>query len=147
MIIVSACLAGMNTTYSGSNFKDERVTQLVAEGKAIPLCCEQLGGLTTPRDLQEIQKGTGKDVLDKKARVVTVNGDDATEAYLKGAAEILRIAELVGAREAILKAGSPSCGCGWIFDGTFTDVKRWGDGVTTVLLKENGISVTTEEDL
>ena len=147
MIVVSACLAGMNTAYNGSHFKDEKVKRLVAAGKAIPLCCEQLGGLTTPRDLQEIQDATGKDVLDGKARIMTMNGDDTTEAYFKGAEEILRIAKLVGAKEAILKAGSPSCGCGWVFDGTFTDTKRQGDGVTTALLKENGISVRTEEDL
>jgi uncharacterized protein YbbK (DUF523 family) len=147
MIIVSSCLDGRNTAYDGSNFEDERITRLVAEEKAIPLCCEQLGGLTTPRDPQEIRGGTGRDVWDGNARVITVNGKDTTEAYFKGGKEILRIAELVGAQEAILKTNSPSCGCGWIWDGTFTETPKPGDGVTTALLKEHGISVRTANEL
>jgi uncharacterized protein YbbK (DUF523 family) len=147
MIVVSACLVGINTAYSGSNFENEKVKQMVAEGKAIPICPEQLGGLPTPRDLQEIQGGTGKDVWEGKARIMTIKGGDTTEAFLNGAQAALKIAQLVKAEEAILKAGSPSCGCGWIWDGTFTRTSRPGDGVTTVLLKENGIPTRTEEDL
>lgn len=147
MIVVSACLAGMNTAYNGSNFESDKVKRMVTEGKAIPICPEQLGGLPTPRDLQEIQGGTGKDVWEGTARIMTLRGDDTTQAYFRGAREALKVAQLVGAEQAILKAGSPSCGCGWIADGTFSETPRPGDGVTTVLFRENGISVRTEEDL
>ena len=50
-------------------------------------------------------------------------------------------------KKAILKAKSPSCGCGYIYDGSFTHTLIKGDGVTTKLFKENNIEVLTEENL
>lgn len=146
MIIVSACLCGINTKYNGGNNLDERILKLLREGKAILVCPEQLGGQSTPRPAHEIFKATGLDVLDGKARVVGPEGDDATEEFLKGAYETLKIAKECGAKVAILKARSPSCGHGKIYDGTFTGSKIDGNGVTAELLKRNGIKVYTEED-
>lgn len=45
---------------------------------------------------------------------------------------------------AMFKANSPSCGCGSIYDGSFTGKKVSGDGVTAALFKRNGIAVDTE---
>lgn len=147
MVIVSACLAGVNCKYNGKNNLDERVVKLVAEGKAIPLCPEQLGGCTTPRVPAEIFEGAGRDVLDGKCRVLTTDGEDITDKYLKGAYETLRIARISGAKKAILKSMSPSCGCGRIYDGTFSGKTHEGNGVTAELLQGNGIKVITENDL
>ncbi len=111
MIIVSACLCGINCKYDGGNNLDARVLKLLKEGKAIPVCPEQLGGLETPRDPHEIVNGNGLDVLGGKARVHWIRqNNDVTSKFIKGAYETLKIAEAVGANIAILKARSPSCG-------------------------------------
>lgn len=146
MIIVSACLCGMDTKYNGGNNLNEKVLKLIREGKAIPVCPEQLGGFSTPRAPHEICGGTGAEVLDGKAKVLTKEGTDGTEQFLKGAYETLKIAENCGAKFAILKAKSPSCGHGKIYDGSFSRSKREGNGVTAELLERNSIRVYTEED-
>jgi uncharacterized protein YbbK (DUF523 family) len=143
MILVSACLCGTNCKYSGGNNLNSEVLQLLAEGKAIPVCPEQLGGLTTPRPTAEISGGTGADVLEGRAEVLTSSGADVTDNFTRGAREALSIAKAAGAREAILKAKSPSCGCGLIYDGTFSGRLVEGNGVTAELLIRNGIIVKT----
>ncbi len=147
MIIVSACLAGINCKYNaGNNYKKE-VVELVASGKAIPVCPEQLGGFTTPRLKAEIARGTGADVLESKCAVVRENGEIVTKEFIIGANEVLNIAHLVNANKAILKARSPSCGVGKIYDGTFTGGQINGNGITAELLIKNGIKVISEESL
>lgn len=147
MILVSACLAGINCKYNGKNNKIESVVDLVAQGRAIPVCPEQLGGCPTPRQVAEISGGTGADVLEGRARVVLIDGNDVTAEFLKGAREVLNIAELTGAKKAILKSKSPSCGCGRIYDGTFSGKLKEGNGVTAELLLRNGIKVIIEEEV
>lgn len=147
MIIVSACLCGINCKYDGGNNLDERVHKLLEEGKALPVCPEQLGGMQTPRAPQEIKNGNGLDVLSGKAQIIGPKNNDLTSKFLKGAFETLKIAKAVGATIAILKARSPSCGLFEIYDGTFSGTKRQGNGVTTQLLLQNGIKVFTEENL
>jgi uncharacterized protein YbbK (DUF523 family) len=109
----------------------------------IPVCPEESGGLPTPRPPAEIVGGDGNDVLDGTAKVMTDDGTDVTEAFLKGAHHALEAAQSNGATHVILKARSPSCGCGDIYDGTFSGTLTSGDGVTTALLKRHGIIVTT----
>lgn len=144
-VLVSACLAGRRCRFDGSSNPDDEVASLVAEGRAILVCPEVDGGLGTPRPAAEIQGGDGHDVIAGRARVVTKEGKDVTAQYVKGAERALEVAREAGASRAILKTRSPSCGCGAIYDGTFTGTKRTGDGVTAALLRANGIEVTTEE--
>jgi uncharacterized protein YbbK (DUF523 family) len=132
MMIVSACLAGFPCRYDGKARPCAQVVELIKAGKAIPVCPEQLGGLPTPRTSCEIREG----------RVVDADGRDRTEAFERGARAVLRIAQTYGATEALLQSRSPSCGSGWIYDGSFTKTLTAGDGVTARLLKENGIQVT-----
>lgn len=146
MMIVSACLAGCKCRYDGGHQADPRILELVEKGLAIPVCPEQMGGLSTPRSPCEIPDGTGADVIQGKARVLTKDGRDVTEQFVQGAQETLRICHLAGATKAILKANSPSCGSGMIYDGTFSGRKKEGDGVTAALLRENGIQVLSEEE-
>jgi uncharacterized protein YbbK (DUF523 family) len=137
MKLVSACLAGFNTYYDGSNKADRKVIDLVKAGKAIAICPEQLAGFSTPREKTEIKGG----------RVFTESGKDVTEQVRKGAQEVLRIAKLFGVKEAILKSKSPSCGKGKVYDGTFSGKLVKGNGITAELLMKNGIKVLSEEGL
>ncbi|BDQ38222.1 hypothetical protein SYK_25820 [Pseudodesulfovibrio nedwellii] len=136
-IIVSACLAGMYCRYNGDTQPHETIIELVSQGQAIPFCPEVHGGLSTPRAPCEIQEN----------KVVDSDGIDRTEAFQRGAEEGLRLARLVGSHEAILKARSPSCGSSEIYDGTFSSTRIAGDGLFARLLKDNGFSIRTEEDL
>ena len=140
ILLVSACLAGFHCRYDGAGQPDEQVIALVREGKAIPVWPELMGGLPAPRQPVELT-ADGKAVLLGKGRALAKDGTDVTEAFLRGAKETLRIARLYGAERAVFKAFSPSCGAGAIYDGSFTGTKKQGDGVTTALLKINGIPV------
>ena len=73
----------------------------------------------------------------------TSKGKDTTIEYTKGANETLKLAKLFNVKKALLKAKSPSCGNGKIYDGTFSGVLVDGDGITTKILKENDIEVIT----
>jgi uncharacterized protein YbbK (DUF523 family) len=145
MKLVSACLVGVNCRYNGKNRLNKRLFRLFKEGKLISVCPELLGGLPTPRNCSEIVGGTGLDVLNGKARVIDKGGKDVTKPFLKGANEVLEIAKTMNINEAIMKSNSPSCGCGKIYDGTFSEKLIDGDGVTVALLKKNGIKVISEE--
>lgn len=141
MIIVSACLAGVNCKYNGKNNFNKFIADMISKGEAIPVCPEQLGGCPTPRPCCEIVGGTGADVIDGKAKVITCEGEDMTYKFLKGAEEVLNIAKLVGADKAILKAKSPSCGYDSIYDGTFSGKLIKGNGVTAELLLRIGTNI------
>lgn len=147
VLIVSACLLGINCKYSGSNNLNEKVKELCSKMNVIPICPEQLGGMATPRKPAEIKAGSGKEVLDGKARVFDKDGIDVTEYYISGAKEALKIVKMFNAKKAILRANSPSCGCGTIYDGTFTGKKINGNGVTAELFKKNGIEAVNELDV
>jgi len=133
-ILVSACLLGCNCRYDGKNCFNSDVLALKAKHTLIPVCPEQMGGLTTPRSPCE-RIGS---------RVVMKTGEDVTEEYLRGAQEALRLAKTFNIKKAVLKANSPSCGKGTVYDGSFTGKKCPGDGVTSSLLQENGVQVYTE---
>lgn len=143
MYLISSCLCGINCKYSGGNNLNEKCFNLFNEGKAILACPEKLGGLSTPRTPAEIN-GTARGVINKENRVVTKDGIDVTEAFLKGAYETLNIAKLAKVKKAILKEGSPSCGVNYVYDGNFKGIKINGKGITTTILEENGIKVVSE---
>lgn len=137
MKLCSACLLGINCRYDGKIIPNDEVIRLAKKEILIPICPEQLGGLSTPREPAE-QKGE---------KVITISGVDVTRNFIKGAEQVLTLAQLYGIKEAILKQESPSCGCGRIYNGTFANRLIQGDGVTTILLKKNKIKVITEQDL
>lgn len=137
-ILISTCLLGVACKYSGGdNARPALIAALQAAGhELVPVCPEVYGGLSTPRPPAE-RIG---------ARVMTAAGADVTAAYRKGAETALQLAKLTGCRVAVLKANSPSCGHGTIYDGTFSGQKIAGNGVTAELLEQNGIRVYTDED-
>lgn len=145
MILISACLCGVNCKYSGGNNLHPEFLKLLKNGEVLPVCPEQLGGLTTPRSTSEITGGTGQDVLEGQAKV-TNRETDLSSYFVKGAYETLHLAEQAGIKTAILQPRSPSCGCGKIYDGTFSGRLIEGDGVTAALLKQHGIKVWNADE-
>lgn len=140
VVLVSACLLGLPTRYDGRSAVSDEVLGAAAEGAYIlvPVCPEQLGGLPTPRAAHFIERGTGENVLAGCARVLSAEGADATECFLRGARTVARVAELVGAREAWLKEKSPSCG---VEATTSAGGERPGAGVTAALLRGRGLAL------
>lgn len=134
-VLISACLLGYCCRFDGSNNGPiEELVRLKERFHLIPICPEQLGGLTTPR-LPAERLGD---------RVVNIDGEDITMQYDRGAKEALRLARLFGCRYAILKSRSPSCGSKYIYDGSFTHTVIERSGTTAELLEENGIIVYDE---
>lgn len=140
MLLVSACLAGINCKYNGKNNYNEKIFNLVKEGRAIPVCAEQLGGLTTPRLPSEIKNINGKKY------VINSNNIDVTKEFEKGANEVLKLAKSLNVKNAILKARSPSCGKGKIYNGNFDNTIVNGNGILAELLLNNDIEVITEDE-
>ena len=132
---VSACLCGFPCRYDGKSKPDERIKALYEEGRALPVCPEKLGGLTTPRTPCEIING----------RVVSSDGEDRTNEYLLGSQRVLELCKKHGIKKAVLKQNSPSCGSTHIYDGTFSGTLIEGEGCLTALLRKNGIEVTGEK--
>lgn len=147
MILVSACLLGLNTKYDGKSNAHALIQKYSSLARYIPICPEQLGGLPTPRVPVEIINGTGRDVHTGQCSVKSEQGEEVTAQFIQGAKEIVKILEIVPITAAILKERSPSCGVNQIYDGSFTHHIRQGQGVTAVLLRENGIPVYSEEEL
>lgn len=139
-ILVSACLLGVKCRYDGSGGQYQGWMEKYPDVHLIPVCPEQLGGLSTPRVPSERILKAGEN------RVCTRDGEDVTAAYERGAEEALRVAKLYHCEAAILKERSPSCGNGEIYDGTFSHRKTAGDGVTTETLKKAGIRVLGESE-
>lgn len=137
--LISACLLGAECKYSGGSnaLPEDTLAALKEKYELIPVCPECCGGLTTPRAPSE-RRGD---------KVVSKTGADVTEQFQKGAQTALHLAEMFGARLAIFKENSPSCGSGTIYDGTFTGTLTQGDGVTAELLKKHGITVVGENAL
>ena len=138
-ILVSACLLGICCRYDGRGNPYDAVLSLLNRDDItlIPVCPEQLGGMSTPRIPSE-RRGE---------RVVNRAGEDVTSQFIRGAEEALRIAKLYGCQVAVLKERSPSCGCGRIYDGTFSGKLTDGDGVTAELLRREGIKVYGESQV
>jgi len=146
VFLVSACLVGIPCRYDGGTCPHDKLQALAAQGDVLPICPEVVGGLPTPRPPAEIQGGDGGDVLDGQAQVVNVEGQDVTTEFLAGAQMALRVARRWGIKKAILKARSPSCGVGQIYDGSFSGRLVEGDGVTAALLRREGVMVRSEEE-
>ncbi|MBQ8147056.1 MAG: DUF523 domain-containing protein [Clostridia bacterium] len=136
-VLVSACLLGEKCRYDGRSKPNEAVINKLKEYNVIPICPEVMGGLSTPRNPSEI-------IGDK---VIMINGRDVTLEYKRGAEIALNIALKNKCEFAILKARSPSCGKGLIYDGTYSGTLTKGNGICAELLMKNGIAVLDEEEI
>jgi len=137
-VLVSACLLGLKTRYDGSDSKNAELVELAATARLVPVCPEQLGGLPTPRVRSTLTGGDGEDVLSGDARVVNEAERDVTENFLRGARQTLDTAKMFGAKFAVLKEKSPSCGV----LRTYVDWELLeGCGVATAALKMRGTEI------
>ncbi|ALS00574.1 hypothetical protein ATZ33_04055 [Enterococcus silesiacus] len=146
MIGISACLGGVCCRYDGQAKEITALKQLIANGQAISVCPEVLGGLPIPREPAEIKGGDGFDVWNDKAVVLTKTGEDMTQSFKQGA--IIAYQKLVeyNITTIILKENSPSCGSKSIYDGTFSGNHRDGIGVATAYFVSQGLEVISEND-
>lgn len=144
-VAVSACLCGHKVRYDGGDCWDAVLATDLALHTApttvLPLCPETLGGLETPRAPAEIVGGDGAAVWAGMAQVLDAHGLDVTEAFKQGALLALQHLQAAGVNTVYLKSKSPSCGNGQIYDGSFSGRLRAGDGVSTALFKQHGITV------
>lgn len=138
-VLISACLIGVKCRYNGTSAKSLSLLSKLKGHTIIPLCPEQLGGLTTPREESFIAQGTALDVLSGKGQVLTRTGKDVTENFIRGAKESYKIARATGARIAYLKDKSPSCGANKTYSKKGRIVK--GKGVTAALFSLKNIKV------
>lgn len=147
-VLVSACLLGQPVRYDGrASGHPDCLQQWQQQGRVVPLCPEVAGGLPTPRPPAEIPGGQGAAVLEGRVVVVNVDGEDVSTAFLAGAERALQLVRQHGIHIAVLKSGSPSCGNALTYDGTFSGTKVPGEGVTTALLRREGVQVFSELEL
>lgn len=145
-ILVSACLLGVNTRYDGAAKAHSGVLKQLAEQGwiPIPVCPEQLAGLPTPRSRTFFSQGDGEAVLSGAGEVIGEDGLSRNTLFLQGARETLKISRLTGCRHALFKERSPSCGVHQIYRG---DTIVAGSGVTSALLKRDGLTLYSEDEL
>lgn len=141
MYLVSACLLGVNCRYDGDNKYNQRLFEYFEESLLYPVCPEVMGGLSIPRKPCEIVR------VDDEWKVYDIDGNDKTNQFVKGAQKTLEIAELLNIKKAIFMERSPSCGVHKIYDGNFNNNVITGQGITTMLLKKNGIKVYNNKEL
>lgn len=147
-ILVSRCLLGHRVRYDGGSHGPlDLLERWQAQGRVVALCPEVAGGLPTPRPPAEIAGGQGGRVLDGLVQVVTVEGEDVTGAFVRGAERAVELVRSHGIRLAVLKARSPSCGNRENYDGSFSGRRVVGEGVTAAALKRMGVLVFSEEEL
>jgi uncharacterized protein YbbK (DUF523 family) len=148
-ILVSACLVGERVRYNGvvKSFESHILKSWNRRGRVVAICPEVAGGLPVPRPRSEISGGDGNQVLSSHNKVININGQDVTKYFLEGAVKALELAGSLGIKLAIFKEGGPSCGSSYIYDGSFSGIKKPGKGVTAALLGKNGIRVFSEREI
>ena len=149
-ILISACLLGHAVRYDGKGkpLFHPAIDRWREEGRLVTICPELAGGMSVPRPPAEIENGmTGADVLAGRARVVEITGGDVTEEFVAGAHRALEFAQANGCTHALLIDGSPSCGSGFIYDGSFGSKRHAGNGVTAALLAKAGITVRSDRQV
>lgn len=145
-VLVSSCLLGLKTRYDATDNFSQAVIDFIQKNHLIPIpvCPEQLAGLTTPRPKCWFSKGDGQDVLTGKGCLINEQGRDLTAEFLHGASQTLRIAQLTGCQIAILQQRSPSCGTLTIY---LNQVQTKGMGITAALLEQHGVKLFADDNL
>lgn len=134
-VAISACLLGAAVRYDGGSKPMEEVRELAEKVEVVRVCPETASGLPVPRPPAEQRKG----------RVFLADGRDVTDEFAHGAQLCLDAVRRSPVSLAVLKAKSPSCGVGLVYDGTYSGRLVPGQGVFARRLEEEGICVVTED--
>ncbi|WP_444891514.1 DUF523 domain-containing protein [Microbulbifer sp. DLAB2-AA] len=139
-ILVSSCLLGCAVRYNGSDVEvhNNDFDWLIETQDIVPLCPEVAAGLPIPRDPAEIFGGSGAEVLAGTARIIGIDHKDLTDQLIWGADVALRLCRNQDNKFAVLTENSPSCGSNFIYDGSFSGVKKKGIGIVAARLSESG---------
>jgi uncharacterized protein YbbK (DUF523 family) len=142
-ILISSCFLGNKVRYDGGDnlIENETIERWRRENRLVVICPELAGGLSIPRAPAEIQ------ISDTSIAVKTIVGEDVTAAFEGGAQQALQLCERYNIRYALLKESSPSCGSSTVYNGEFNQQKISGQGITTAILRANGVKVYSEKNL
>lgn len=135
-IAISACLLGIPCRYDHKGCYDKKVAMLQEQHELVPVCPEMLAKLGTPRDPCELVHG----------HVITKQGKDITDQLNQGLDIAMKTIDEQDCRCAILQQRSPTCGCGLIYDGTFSSNLIQGNGLLTQRLLKRNIPVVSNEE-
>lgn len=144
-LLISACLVGEKCRYDGNDNRLSYLLSLEERFNLFPICPEKEGALSTPRLVAELQSPAHL-ILKNLGKVRRIDGFDLTEAFLKGAETALRLCQKEKIYMALLKERSPSCGVKQIYDGTFSGRIISGEGLTTAMLRQEGIQCHSSDD-
>ena len=149
IILASSCLIGKKCAYDGKARTNLKVLKLCSSSyvKCFDICPELIAGLPCPREKNEIQGGTGREVLEGKAIVISESGQHNTKYFISGAKKVLNMAIKSGISIALMKSNSPSCSNKKIYSGNFDNTLINGAGVTASLLMKSGIKVLSENEI
>ncbi len=139
MVGVSACLLGQKCRYDGSGLYHEKMEEITE--KIYPICPEVLAGFSIPRLPCEFLNGDGNSLLLKKGKIITFLKKDITKQMILGAKKAIQACKEQNIKVLYLQQGSPSCGYGWIYDGTFTGNKKEGNGIFTAMALKEGMKI------
>ncbi len=140
-ILLSRCFLGENVRYNSEiiTFNSPLIKLWQQQKRIIAICPEVAGGLTVPREPAEQQAHNDE--------VITISGSNVSKQFNKGANQALALCQQHNIRFAVLKESSPSCGSTLIYDGSFSNKKIAGQGITSKLLTKAGIKVFSENNL
>lgn len=141
-LLVSACLMGEKCRYDGKHSKNDILNKV---NNCISVCPEILGDLSTPRLPAELQ-GNSNSILLGNNRILDINKVDVTNDFVNGSKRSLRIAKKNNVKTAILKTNSPTCGFRYVYDGSFSNTLKEGNGLFAQLCINNGINVISSDD-
>ncbi|MBS3740588.1 MAG: DUF523 domain-containing protein [Candidatus Cloacimonetes bacterium] len=144
IVLISGCLFGLNCRYDGDNNRLDNLNELSKKYILVPVCPEQMGGLSTPRSPSFFIKGDGEDTIKGKNNLINEDNKNVSSYFRKGAYGVLNVCRKLQIKRAILKGSSPSCGTNNVFLG---EKLTKGRGVTSFLLLTNDITVLSEKTL
>jgi uncharacterized protein YbbK (DUF523 family) len=150
-ILTSACLLGTACGVDGtSNGEYPSALQLMKykTAKLFQFCPED-SSFGTPREMCDIHGGTGDDVLDGKAKVLSESGMDWSEGMIRASEKMLEVAQKNHVEICVMMDISAACGSQVIYSGNRyaeNKVYQIGKGVCAAQLMRHGFKVISQRD-